>query len=84
MADWEPRAALVPGPTGLEDIERIVAGARDWLTPIGALVVEIGETQGDAVLALARAAGFPTARVLPDLAGRDRVLVASGRSSEVP
>ena len=36
-----------PGPTGLEDIEAIVAGAPEWLPADGVLVVEIGETQGD-------------------------------------
>ena len=76
VADWEPRGALVSGPTGLEAIEVIVAGATEWLTPTGTLVVEIGETQGDAVLALAAHAGFADARIEPDLAGRDRALVA--------
>ena len=76
VADWEPRAALVPGPTGLEAIEVIVAGAPEWLAPGGTLVVEIGETQGDAVQALAQRAGFTDVRIEPDLAGRDRALVA--------
>jgi release factor glutamine methyltransferase len=76
VADWEPTAALVPGPTGLEAIEHLVAQAPDWLAPGGTLVVEIGETQGAAVVALASAAGFPTAAIHPDLAGRDRALVA--------
>jgi release factor glutamine methyltransferase len=77
VADWEPRAALVPGPTGLEAIERIVADAPAWLTPTGRLVVEIGETQGERATALARAAGFARATIHPDLAGRDRALVAT-------
>ena len=76
VADWEPASALVPGPTGLEHIEIIVAQAQHWLTPVGVLVVEIGETQGDAVLALAEAAGFRSAATHPDQTGRDRVLVA--------
>lgn len=76
VADWEPREALVPGPTGLEDIERIVVEAPSWLTDVGALVVEIGETQGAAAERLAMAAGFAQARVHPDLTGRDRALVA--------
>lgn len=76
VADWEPREALVPGPTGLEDIERIVVEAPSWLTHAGALVVEIGETQGAAAERLAMAAGFAQARVHPDLTGRDRALVA--------
>ncbi len=76
VADWEPRLALVPGATGLEAIEAIVAGAREWLSPTGALVVEIGETQAEAVVVLAVAAGLTDVQVVPDLAGRPRALVA--------
>lgn len=76
VADWEPRAALVPGPTGLEDIERIVAEAPGWLAEDGVLVVEIGDEQGDAARALAERAGFGEVRVEPDLTGRDRAIVA--------
>jgi release factor glutamine methyltransferase len=76
VREWEPSVALVPGPTGLEAYERIVVDAVRWLAPGGSLVVEIGATQGDAVTALARRAGFVTATVHPDLAGRDRAVVA--------
>jgi release factor glutamine methyltransferase len=76
VADWEPRRALVPGPTGLEAIQQIVGGAPEWLTPGGTLVVEIGETQGSAVMSAATSAGLADARVEPDLAGRPRALVA--------
>ncbi|HTN81943.1 MAG TPA: peptide chain release factor N(5)-glutamine methyltransferase [Acidimicrobiales bacterium] len=77
VAEWEPQSALYAGPTGLEAIEHIVAHAPAWLAPGGALVVEIGETQGEAVLALATAAGFKDAAIHQDLAGRDRILVAT-------
>ena len=76
VADWEPRSALVPGPTGLEALAVIVGGAPPRLRPGGWLVCEIGETQGDAVRALAADAGLVEVDVLPDLTGRDRVLVA--------
>jgi release factor glutamine methyltransferase len=76
VADWEPATALVPGPTGLEDIARLVADAPGWLAPGGALVVEIGETQGTAVAALAREAGFSVVEIRPDHNRRDRALVA--------
>jgi release factor glutamine methyltransferase len=76
VVDHEPRVALVSGPTGLEAIERIVADAPAWLETRGALVVEIAPSQGDSVIALARAAGFTDARVERDLTGRARVLVA--------
>lgn len=82
VADWEPATALLAGPDGLDDVRRIVADAPAWLAPGGVLVVEIGETQGDAVLALAAAAGFEQATIEPDLAGRPRALVAQVPAGE--
>lgn len=80
VARWEPSDALLAGPDGLTEVRRIVAAAPDWLADDGVLVVEIGETQGSAVLDLAGAAGFAAAAVERDLAGRDRVLVARVRA----
>jgi release factor glutamine methyltransferase len=76
VAGYEPRGALVSGPTGLEAIERIVAEAPGWLAPEGTLVVELDATRADAAVALARQAGFASAQAEPDLTGRPRVLVA--------
>ena len=76
VARWEPAGALFAGPTGLEAIEHIVAEALGWLAPHGVLVVEIGETQGEAVAALALARGYTDVAVNPDLAARDRILIA--------
>jgi release factor glutamine methyltransferase len=75
VSDWEPRAALVSGPTGLEAIERILTDAPSWLRPSGGVVLEIGDTQSEQALALA-AQFFATAEVRTDLVGRPRVLVA--------
>jgi release factor glutamine methyltransferase len=77
VEDWEPQAALVSGPTGLEAIERILGDAPAWLRPSGAVVLEIGETQGERVRALA-AKRFAEVDVHADLVGRPRVLVAIG------
>jgi release factor glutamine methyltransferase len=76
VREWEPFEALVPGPRGLEAYEAIVAEARDWLGDTGALVLEIGATQGASVSELVRDSGFATADVHADLTGRDRVVVA--------
>jgi release factor glutamine methyltransferase len=73
---WEPLEALVSGPTGLEAIERIVAEAPLWLAHPGSLVVEIAPHQAAEAEAMARAAGFGSASVWPDLTGRDRILLA--------
>jgi len=76
VADYEPRSAIVSGPTGLEAIERLVAGAPRRLAPNGAFVCELAPHQGDVAIELARAAGFGEAFVRRDLTDRDRVLVA--------
>jgi release factor glutamine methyltransferase len=76
VRDWEPLAALVPGPSGLEAHEAIAREARDWLTDGGALVLEIGASQAAAVTEILEARGFGAIRLHRDLAGRDRVVVA--------
>jgi release factor glutamine methyltransferase len=80
VVEWEPRGALVSGPTGYEAIAAIVDGARAWLDPAGgALVIELAPHQAERALALALGAGFTDVRVDHDLVGRPRVLVARVR-----
>lgn len=76
VSEWEPCAALRAGPTGMEDIERIVRGAPEWLARPGALVIELAPHQAPHAVDAARAAGATEATVAPDLAGRARALVA--------
>ena len=76
VADWEPPGALRAGPTGLEDIDRIVAAAPRWLARPGALVVELAPHQAETAASRARVAGFSEVEVRRDLAGRERVLLA--------
>jgi len=76
VTEWEPAAALFSGDDGLEAVRAIVADARAWLRPGGALVVEFGGTQGRAVAELASSAGFVSVEIRTDLAGLDRFLVA--------
>jgi release factor glutamine methyltransferase len=79
IAGHEPLDALVSGPTGLEAIERVVAGAPEFLAAAGGtLVVELAPHQAATVTQLARDAGFVEVRVERDLADRERVLVARG------
>jgi release factor glutamine methyltransferase len=81
VADFEPAQALFGGPDGLDVIRRLAAqlATRPW--PATALL-EIGETQGAAVRALLRDAGFARVEVRPDLAGRDRIVVAHRNQGE--
>jgi release factor glutamine methyltransferase len=74
----EPWLALDGGPDGTMIYQRLLAQAPRVLTAEGALLLEIGSWQGSLVSQLARAM-FPNAtiRILPDLAGHDRVLTVT-------
>lgn len=72
----EPRIALTDGGDGLSAYRIIAAGAGAHLKPGGCLMVEIGWQQGEAVQGILREAGFGAVCLLPDLEGRDRVILA--------
>lgn len=72
----EPRRALVSGPTGTEDLDRIVEEAPRWLAPWGVLVVELAPHQAQDVALRALVSGFDGVLIRNDLAGRARALVA--------
>ena len=68
----EPRAALVSGADGLDDLRRIVATAPAHLAPGGWLLLEHGWDQAAAVRALLTDAGFTQVQSRRDLAGIER------------
>jgi release factor glutamine methyltransferase len=72
---FEPDVALRGGSDGLDSIRQLLRQAGERLAPSGAVFLEIGWQQGKAANLLARST-FPSSRVdiLPDYAGRDRVL----------
>jgi release factor glutamine methyltransferase len=71
----EPALALDGGEDGLKQIRRLLNGAETALAPGGLLLLEIEASSGAAVHSLASQA-FTKAdvQVLPDLAGRDRLV----------
>jgi release factor glutamine methyltransferase len=73
---FEPSSALVPPGDALSALRVIVAGACKHLAPGGALAVEHGYDQSEAVQALFRDAGFSRSVVRRDLAGIPRVVGA--------
>lgn len=77
VREHEPREALVGGADGLELIRRLEGELDRGLRPGGALFVEIGSGQGEAVRALL-APRFAEVRVRRDYAGLDRVVVGLG------
>jgi release factor glutamine methyltransferase len=69
----EPRMALDGGPDGMAFYDRICAAARIHLEPGGALVVEHGFDQADAVRERFGAAGFEQITLVNDLGKNPRV-----------
>jgi release factor glutamine methyltransferase len=70
----EPRLALDGGPDGLDAYRRLVPEALRVLAADGALVVEVGAGQADAVAALLAEHGLTDVDVARDLAGVERVV----------
>jgi release factor glutamine methyltransferase len=73
ITGYEPREALVSGPSGLEAIEAFLRGVA-----ADTVALEVGEGQAGDVAALVREAGFVDVEFRHDLAGIDRVVVGSG------
>jgi release factor glutamine methyltransferase len=69
----EPVIALDGGPDGLAFYDRICAEAREHLVPGGAIVLEHGFDQADAVAARLAAAGFTGVTLVHDLGKNPRV-----------
>jgi release factor glutamine methyltransferase len=75
----EPRIALAGGSDGMDFYRRIVRGLHDHLAPKGAVIVEVGDRQAEAVAEVFRKAGFDRVAVLHDLSGARRVVRAIER-----
>jgi release factor glutamine methyltransferase len=77
---FDPARALDGGQDGLGPYPLIAAEALRLLKPGGWLVLEIGETQAQAVSQILTRAGFATPELTKDLGGNDRVLAARQRA----
>jgi release factor glutamine methyltransferase len=73
---YEPRAALRAGPTGLEALRHLIAGAGAYLAPGAWLLLEHGAAQAGEVARALVGAGYARVRCQRDLAGHDRVTEA--------
>lgn len=73
----DPMLALDGGEDGLDAYRALARLLPDHLTQGGHAVVELGAGQADAVTAIFEAAGFGLSRIVPDLAGIPRALVAA-------
>lgn len=78
----EPRLALDGGPDGLDCYRRLIPLAVERLRHGGCLLLEVGQGQAAAVARLLEQAGLRDGRTVKDLAGIERVVIAT-RASDV-
>lgn len=76
VADYEPSLALDGGADGLDIFRRLVNAAPHMLKPGGLLACELYEGHLDAAAELCRSAGMRDVRVVDDLTGRPRIVLA--------
>jgi release factor glutamine methyltransferase len=73
---FEPRGALVAGPQGTELHERLLREADRYLSPTGALIMEIGAGQARAMRRIVeQIPGYRFHRLVYDEAGLERVVI---------
>lgn len=76
VSAYEPALALDGGADGLDLVRRLLPWCARALKPGGHIAFELHEGHLDEAAKLASAAGFTGVRIVEDLAGRPRVLVA--------
>lgn len=74
VRDYEPHLALFAGEEGLNVIRRLIPQASEALRSGGWLLMEIGYSQAQSVMALLE--GWHSVHAIPDLAGIPRVIAA--------
>ncbi len=84
VRDYEPREAIYGGVDGLDVYRRIIGRVGDFLKADGALMLEIGYTQGQAVRVLLEQSGlFEEIRIEKDLGNNDRIAIARMRRQKI-
>lgn len=76
VRDWEPSVALFADDDGMARYAALLTSAPAVLEPGGWVVVEVDARRAGRTADLAVAQGFVEVRLVRDLAGRERVLVA--------
>ncbi len=82
IRDYEPHGALDGGLDGLDFYRKIISKAESRLLAGGVLMMEIGETQAEAIGSLAnKQGGYELPKIFKDFSGKDRVISMHKRSS---
>jgi release factor glutamine methyltransferase len=77
VRDYEPRLALTSGRDGLDAIVQIAHALHDVMKPGALALIEIGHDQGESAAKALRNVGVDVRRVVKDLGGHGRVIVAT-------
>jgi release factor glutamine methyltransferase len=77
VRDYEPRSALDGGHDGLDAYRALAPLIAERLAPDGRAFLEIGQGQEQKVPMILKASGLETLRVVPDLAGIPRCVIAA-------
>jgi release factor glutamine methyltransferase len=81
IQDYEPAIALLAGSDGLDILRRVIEKAGDFLKPDGALMLEIGYTQGSAIEELLeQSESFKEIKIEKDFHNNDRIAIAGKMS----
>lgn len=76
VKDFEPKIALVAGPTGLEFYKRLEQGLPQVLNPGGKIFLEMGAGMGEAINALFPESLWKEKKVMDDWSGHNRFFFA--------
>ena len=74
LREYEPREALVSGPSGLEAFDTVLRELDLLVEQPPAIGLEVGAGQAGTVAGLLRRAGYERVEIRPDLAGIERVV----------
>lgn len=81
VRDHDPKLALDGGEDGLDFMRRLAMEAQPFLLPHGRLMCEFGDGQAPAIQQIFEARHWLVERIVPDLSGRLRILVARAAES---
>jgi len=75
VREWEPKSALVGGPSGLEYYQRLAVDLPPYLNPNGKVYFEIGTGMGEQVKNLFHAPCWKSQQIAQDWSSHDRYLI---------
>ena len=73
---YDPKISLFAGRDGLDAYKKIIPNLAKFLNPDGLVVLETGAYQSNQVKNMMNAVGFIDAKIVKDLSGKDRLVVA--------